>query len=70
MFERLVATVDGDRNRAARVIQAALEIANRHGGDVLVAHVREVERPGAQLARAARPHPPSTWKARRTRPGW
>ncbi|MGH7861880.1 MAG: universal stress protein [Candidatus Dormibacteraceae bacterium] len=52
MFERLVAAVDDDRSRAARVIQAALELAGGHGGEVLVAHVREVERPGAQLARA------------------
>ncbi|HVB77081.1 MAG TPA: universal stress protein [Candidatus Nitrosotalea sp.] len=51
MFDRIVAAIDADSTRAQHVIDAAVELASRHGSQVLVIHVREVERPGAALAR-------------------
>lgn len=54
MFERIVAAVDNDPQRAAKVVNAAAEMAQKFGARVLVAHVREVERPAAVVAGAAR----------------
>jgi nucleotide-binding universal stress UspA family protein len=55
MFERLVAAIDGDPARSVRVLEAAAELGRGLGSHVLVVHVREVERPAAMIASAARP---------------
>src|SRR4030081_1976387 len=52
MLEKIVAAIDSDPERSAKVVQATRELALAHGSEVLVAHVREVERPGGGLARA------------------
>lgn len=54
MFERIVAAIDNDPQRAAKVVDAAAELAQKFGSRVLVAHVREVERPAAVVAGPAR----------------
>lgn len=54
MFERIVAAIDNDPERSVKVVDAAKEIAQRFNARVLVAHVREVERPAAVVAGAAR----------------
>jgi nucleotide-binding universal stress UspA family protein len=61
MFERIVAAIDSDPERSAKVVAAARELAQKFQSTVLVAHVREVERPAAMVAAAARPGalPPS-----------
>ncbi len=45
MFERIVAAIDSDTQRAAQVIAAARELGLALRSEVLIAHVREVERP-------------------------
>ncbi len=45
MFERIVAAIDSDTQRAAQVIRATQDLALALRSEVLVAHVREVERP-------------------------
>ena len=55
MFERIVAAVDLDPERSTKVVDAAQEIARAFNSNVLVAHVRELERPPAMLATTARP---------------
>lgn len=57
MFARIVAAIDNDEARAAKVIEATRELARAFGGMVLVAHVRQVERPAAMVG-AARPGAP------------
>ncbi len=52
MFEKIVATVDSDPDRSTKVVEAARELAQGRGSSVLVAHVREVERPASLLAKA------------------
>ena len=61
MFERIVAAIDSDPERSTKVVEAARELAQKFHSTVLVAHVREVERPTAMVAAAARPGalPPS-----------
>jgi len=54
MFERIVAAIDNDPERSSKVVDTAKEMAQRFGSRVLVAHVREVERPAAAVAGAAR----------------
>lgn len=44
MFERIVAAIDSDPDRAGRVLRAAREVAKPHHSQVLVAHVRDLER--------------------------
>jgi len=45
VFERIVAAIDSDTQRAAQVIAAARELGLALRSEVLIAHVREVERP-------------------------
>ena len=52
MFERIVAAIDSDPERGARVVAAAHELAQKFGFRVLVVHVREVERPAATVGMA------------------
>jgi nucleotide-binding universal stress UspA family protein len=55
MFERIVAAIDYDPERSARVVQAAQELAQKFSSEVVVAHVRDVERPQTLVAPTARP---------------
>lgn len=50
MFERIVAAIDSDPERSVKVVQAASGLAKACGSTVLVAHVRDVERPAAAMA--------------------
>ncbi len=61
MFERIVAAIDSDPERSAKVVDAATGLARAFHSEVVVAHVREVERPSAMVAAAGRPGalPPS-----------
>ncbi len=61
MFERIVAAIDSDPERSTKVVAAARELAQKFHSPVLVAHVREVERPAAMVAATGRPGalPPS-----------
>jgi len=54
MFERIVAAIDGDPDRSARVLGATRELALTKGSQVLVAHVRDVERAESVMAPAGR----------------
>ncbi len=61
MFERIVAAIDSDPERSTKVVATAQELALKFHSTVIVAHVREVERPSAMVAAAGRPGalPPS-----------
>jgi nucleotide-binding universal stress UspA family protein len=70
MFEKIVAAIDSDPDRTAKVVGTAGELAKLASSEVLVVHVRELERP-ATLVGAARPgaippslHPESEQDAR------
>src|SRR5947199_3025985 len=52
MFERILAAIDSDPERSTRVVAAAQELARAFGSQLVVAHVRDVERPAATLATA------------------
>ena len=52
MFERIVAAINSDSERSAKVVEAARELALARASKVLIAHVREVERPASLLAKA------------------
>jgi nucleotide-binding universal stress UspA family protein len=52
MFERIIAAIDSDPERSARVVEAAQELAQKFSSRVVVAHVREVERPAAIIGTA------------------
>lgn len=54
MFETIIAAVDVDPERTARIIDVAQEIAERFSSQVIVAHIRATERPAAMLAGAGR----------------
>lgn len=54
MFERIVAAIDSDTDRASQVVQAAQQLGAAFGSDVLVAHVRDVERTATMVAAAGR----------------
>jgi nucleotide-binding universal stress UspA family protein len=54
MFERIVAAIDADQERSSKVVDAALQLARAFGSQVLVVHVREVERPAAMVAPTAK----------------
>lgn len=60
MFEKVVAAIDNDADRAALVVDAATELAQSFHSEVLIVHVREVERAAATVG-AGRPGalPPS-----------
>lgn len=53
MFERIVAAIDSDPERAGLVVRAAEELGNAFRSEVLVAHVLDVER--SMVAAAGRP---------------
>lgn len=55
MFERILAAIDSDLERSAKVIDAAKTLALAFGSQVVIAHVRDVERPGAMIASTPRP---------------
>jgi nucleotide-binding universal stress UspA family protein len=54
MFERIVAAIDRDPERSARIVEAVKELAQRFSSEVLVAHVREFGRPAAMVAPTAK----------------
>jgi universal stress protein A len=54
MLERIVAAIDQDPSRSTRVIAAAKELAENRESNVLVVHVRELERPTATMIPTAR----------------
>jgi universal stress protein A len=55
MLERIVAAIDREPSRSQKVIAAAGELARMRDSNVLVVHVREVERPTATMIPTARP---------------
>ena len=55
MFEKILAAIDSDRERSLRVVAAAGELARAFGSEVLVAHVRELERPAPMVVAVGRP---------------
>jgi nucleotide-binding universal stress UspA family protein len=59
MFERIVAAIDSDPERSVKVVEAAKELAKACGSTVLVAHIRDVERPAASVTGRAGAIPPS-----------
>jgi nucleotide-binding universal stress UspA family protein len=54
MFERIVAAIDHDPDRSAKVVEAVKELAEKFSSEVVVAHVREVERPAAMVTPTAK----------------
>jgi nucleotide-binding universal stress UspA family protein len=54
VFERIVAAIDNDEGRATQVVTAAQELGEKFRSEVLVVHVRDVERP-AVLAAVGKP---------------
>ena len=59
MYERILAAIDSDPERSVKVIQATGELARARGSSVLVAHVRDVERPAAAVTGKAGAIPPA-----------
>jgi nucleotide-binding universal stress UspA family protein len=55
VYERIVAAIDRDLDRANQVVQAAQEMGRAFGSSVLVVHVRDVERKASSLVAAGRP---------------
>lgn len=55
MFDRIVVAVDTDSERAEQVVHAALEIGQKFASQVVVVHVRDVERSASSVAAAGRP---------------
>lgn len=55
MLERIVAAIDSEPSRSGKVVDAAGELARRGDSNVLVVHVRDVERPTASMIPTARP---------------
>ena len=54
MFERILAAIDRDPERSARVVEAVKALAQKFSAEVVVAHVREVERPAAMVTPTAK----------------
>jgi nucleotide-binding universal stress UspA family protein len=54
VFERIVAAIDSDAGRANQVMQAAGELGQKFGSQVLIVHVRDVER-SAMVAAVGKP---------------
>jgi nucleotide-binding universal stress UspA family protein len=52
MFERILAAIDGDPLRSQKVLEATRQLALAFESQVLVVHVREVERSPAAVPRA------------------
>ncbi len=55
MFERIVAAIDSDRERATQVVNAAQEMGRAFGAVVFIAHVRQLERSSAFIAAGGTP---------------
>jgi nucleotide-binding universal stress UspA family protein len=55
VYERIVAAIDSDVDRANQVVHAAQEMGRAFGSSVLVVHVRDVERKASAMAAAGRP---------------
>jgi nucleotide-binding universal stress UspA family protein len=55
VFERIVAAIDSDAGRANQVLKAAQELGHGFGSDVLIVHVRDVERRAAMVAAVGKP---------------
>jgi nucleotide-binding universal stress UspA family protein len=54
MYEKIVAAIDTDPGRSGKVIEAAQGLARAYGSEMLVAHVRELERPSTMVGTTAR----------------
>jgi nucleotide-binding universal stress UspA family protein len=54
MFEKIVAAIDSDPERSVRVLEASATLARAFESQVLVVHVRDVERPAAMVSTAGR----------------
>jgi nucleotide-binding universal stress UspA family protein len=54
MYEKIVAAIDADPDRSAKVMQMAKGLALANGSRVLVVHVRELERPTVMVTPAAK----------------
>jgi nucleotide-binding universal stress UspA family protein len=54
MFEKIVAAIDNDPDRSAKVMETAKAQALANGSRVLVAHVRDLERPSVMVTPAAK----------------
>jgi nucleotide-binding universal stress UspA family protein len=54
MYERIVAAIDTDPGRSDKVIEAAKGMAKANGSNLLVAHVRELERPASMVGTTAK----------------
>jgi nucleotide-binding universal stress UspA family protein len=54
MYEKIVAAIDADPDRSAKVMGTAKALALASGSKVLVAHVRELERPSVMVTPAAK----------------
>lgn len=52
MFERIVAAIDSDPERAGKVVETTRELARALDSRVMVVHVRELERPAAMVGTA------------------
>jgi nucleotide-binding universal stress UspA family protein len=52
MFERIVAAIDSDPERSAKVIEATKGLAKAFESSVLVVHVRDVERQASMVGTA------------------
>ncbi|MDQ6773901.1 MAG: universal stress protein [Candidatus Dormibacteraeota bacterium] len=52
MFERILAAIDADPERAAKVLDAAQGLAGAGQGQVLVVHVRDLERSAGMIGMA------------------
>jgi nucleotide-binding universal stress UspA family protein len=55
VFERIVAAIDSDAGRADQVMRAAGELGEKFGSQVLVVHVRDVERSASMVAAVGKP---------------
>jgi nucleotide-binding universal stress UspA family protein len=54
MFERIVAAIDSDVGRAVQVVKSVEELGKAFGAEVLVAHVRDLERRSTMVAAAGK----------------
>ena len=54
MFEKILAAIDSDPERSTRVLEASATLAKAFRSSVLVAYIRDVERPAAMVGAAAR----------------
>ena len=55
MFHRIVIAIDPDSDGFEHILEAGREVAQAFGSEVLVAHIRTVERPVAMVATAGKP---------------